>query len=884
MSFIRAMNMSIYKRSLIESLKDFLQSTITALRQLSSRTLDVEGICKLILFTAKRSSKVMNAILMIAFFVSATPLKAQEAWPTSSDWVGLIQADWSKSADPDDQSADYLDIVADDNGYDSYFFSTSSSIFVRLGVQGTVLDKKGKLKPFAWQAPIDMNNDNFADWNIVVGGISEALRIYYDNSNSNDPTNLNWEVDDPLAAGFVREVANPATAYPDMIYLEIQVPYTAFQGPGLSSIEITPGTPIAFYFSTSTSESINIKDATGGSATITEAFANAVIVGSGTASFGFVYDSLDPDAYSSGASYEIGSTVYLDGYGWPPNSSLNAYIKDPAGTQVWSGTLTTDASGELSNEASWTVGGSYTGGECTIWITHPTLAAEGDFSYDRFTVPTPPLVTPDVHIEISASIDSVREGNSVTYTTYLINSGLTNAYMTTLIDTLPAGLSYVTGSSSSLTSTDPVITGDLGSGYILTWTGAWTLLSGSDVALAFDVSLAAGYGDNLTHDDRFGVQGNNFDPSFSGAQAHIKFLPPALAGADIVIEADNSLDTTVVSTNVSYTITITNNGDTAGDVTEVQNILPTGFVYVSGTSTGLTTGNPTISGSTLTWTGNWSVGADGSGSSVKTLNFTATSASTPGDYDNQASVSGSNFSQELTGPTATVTVVEAPSAAYFVIEKTVSPTTVLSGDTVTYTIVVTNVGGVNENAIVYEDILPDGFTYIPGTTTGFSIADPSIDGQTLSWLGSWRVSKNGGTRTLSFDARVAFKNGTYPNEATVYGETIGSFTTGTTAVVEIQAPVLVLSKTVDIVNAAPGDTLTYTVTYTNTGTASASLITVLESIPVSTDYVDASASSTPAMDISFTTLNGVVTNIQFVQNNNLAPGNSGSLSFKVRIK
>lgn len=64
-----------------------------------------------------------------------------------------------------------------------------------------------------------------------------------------------------------------------------------------------------------------------------------------------------------------------------------------------------------------------------------------------------------------------------------------------------------------------------------------------------------------------------------------------------------------------------------------------------------------------------------------------------------------------------------PAPANIVLDKkqhiTGNPTdaniTVQSGDTITYTIVVTNNGGTTQNDIYLEDILPAGVTYVSST-------------------------------------------------------------------------------------------------------------------------------------------------------------------------
>lgn len=101
-----------------------------------------------------------------------------------------------------------------------------------------------------------------------------------------------------------------------------------------------------------------------------------------------------------------------------------------------------------------------------------------------------------------------------------------------------------------------------------------------------------------------------------------------------------------------YTITVSNSNNQAAGLTSVSDTLPAGFAYVPGTTSGLTSAEPTIAGQELTWNGSFSVPADGS----QTLHFAVTVSNTPGSYLNEASATAASLAVVPTGPTAPVTV------------------------------------------------------------------------------------------------------------------------------------------------------------------------------------------------------------------------------------
>jgi uncharacterized repeat protein (TIGR01451 family) len=114
-------------------------------------------------------------------------------------------------------------------------------------------------------------------------------------------------------------------------------------------------------------------------------------------------------------------------------------------------------------------------------------------------------------------------------------------------------------------------------------------------------------------------------------------------------------DTVAAGSGDSYTITV--NNPTGGDVVlgSITDHLPDGFTYIPGSSSGLTTTDPTVSGQDVTWAGPLTVPAGG----TATLTFSVMVATTAGTYDNSADATAEGTTVVGTGPTATVTVTGA---------------------------------------------------------------------------------------------------------------------------------------------------------------------------------------------------------------------------------
>jgi uncharacterized repeat protein (TIGR01451 family) len=110
-----------------------------------------------------------------------------------------------------------------------------------------------------------------------------------------------------------------------------------------------------------------------------------------------------------------------------------------------------------------------------------------------------------------------------------------------------------------------------------------------------------------------------------------------------------------------YTITVSNPNQSAATLNSISDILPPGFSYTAGSTTGATPSDPAVSGQTLTWAEPFTVpAASGGNPGTLTLHFGVTVASTPGDYFNNAAATSSVFTVVPTGDSARITVTGQP--------------------------------------------------------------------------------------------------------------------------------------------------------------------------------------------------------------------------------
>ncbi|MBF0397717.1 MAG: DUF11 domain-containing protein [Desulfobacterales bacterium] len=174
------------------------------------------------------------------------------------------------------------------------------------------------------------------------------------------------------------------------------------------------------------------------------------------------------------------------------------------------------------------------------------------------------------------------------------------------------------------------------------------------------------------------------------------------------------------------------------------------------------------------------------------------------------------------------------------VQKSVSPSSVTSSATVHYTITIKESSGCDNGKIsLIKDVLPDGFSYVLGSTSGITTNNPQITGQNLSWSGQWTVAA-GGQVVLSFDATASQVSGTHYNIAIINGDNFTSVSTGSTAPVKVIAPLIELIKSTDKENSKPGEEVIYSIHYHNIGDAASYTIIICDTIPSFTTYITSS--------------------------------------------
>ena len=379
---------------------------------------------------------------------------------------------------------------------------------------------------------------------------------------------------------------------------------------------------------------------------------------------------------------------------------------------------------------------------------------------------TVPEITPIKKVENTVP----NFGEEVTYFISVFNSAIVDAKQVVVVDHLDKGLKYVSSSHNGVY--DEVA-------HTVTWV----------------VDIAAGSSLDLTVTavaNEYGVLTNDVTVGDKTASVDVN-VPEIIPTKDVNNTAPNFGD------KVEYTITLSNNGVVDAKQVVVVDTLDEGLTFVSASDNGVW--NPFKR--TVTWTVDLAKGES------KVFTVIAT-VSAYGNIPNTVSVGDKSSSVNIAVPE-------------IIPGKTVDVENPNFGDTVTYTVVVTNNGVVDAKQVVVRDILDKGLKFVKAT--GEYTFDE--DSRTVTWI----VDLAKGESQTFYVTAVAEAYGVLTNDVTVGDKTASA---------DVVVPEINPDKTANITNPNFGDKVDYTVTVTNDGIGDANNVVIVDRLGEGLTFVSAS--------------------------------------------
>lgn len=426
-------------------------------------------------------------------------------------------------------------------------------------------------------------------------------------------------------------------------------------------------------------------------------------------------------------------------------------------------------------------------------------------------------------------------GSNVTFTITVTDFGPNDASTVSLIDTLGAGLTFVSlnqisGPAFSCPgSTTPCTIATLPNGATATFN------------LVATVSSTAGTYTNTSSL----TSANDPNPDNDSASASV-----TVASADVGIVKSAPATSTAGGASFTYIVTLSNSGPDAAQSAAFTDILPAGITFVSLTqNTGPTAScntPPGGSGGTVTCSiptllngesAQFSLVVNASPSiangTVVTNTATASSATTDTNSSNNSSSASTTIS----------------SSADVTIAKT-GPTGATVGSTITYSISVGNNGPSNAAPVSVSDTLPSGTTFASLTQNSGPMFTCSTGATITCTLASMA---SGATATFTLVANVVSgtTGSTITNTATMSSLTTDpnpANNSSTTSPATLGASADVSVSKTGPATVPPGGTLSYTITVSNAGPSAASSVSLTDAVPTNTTFVSIAQTAGPTFN------------------------------------
>ena len=174
------------------------------------------------------------------------------------------------------------------------------------------------------------------------------------------------------------------------------------------------------------------------------------------------------------------------------------------------------------------------------------------------------------------------------------------------------------------------------------------------------------------------------------------------ASTDLKVTKDDTPDPVNAGENITYTITVTNDGPGDASGVTLQDILPAGVIFVSSAPTqgSCSEDSGTVSCDLGT------LALDGS----LTVDIVVTAPSVAGSISNEVAVSGDETDPDNSNNSAiidTLVLLALPNTD-LAVGKNDTPDPVNAGENITYTVTVTNNGPSDATGLVLTDTLPAG--------------------------------------------------------------------------------------------------------------------------------------------------------------------------------
>ena len=443
----------------------------------------------------------------------------------------------------------------------------------------------------------------------------------------------------------------------------------------------------------------------------------------------------------------------------------------------------------------------------------------------------------DMQVTDSGSPNPVTAGSNITYTQVVTNTGPSAADNATMVSPIPANTTFV---SIAVPAGWSCATPGIGNTGNVVCTNV-NLAASTAGTFNLVVKVAAGAANGTVITDTVSVNSSAADPNSANNTASVSTLV-GTSGPDLTVTNSALPNPVQAGANITYTQVVTNTGSSAATTATFTEATPANTALVSIT--------PPVG-----WTcaafppqcTDASVAAGASGTFTVVYKVTAGTASGTLITDT-ATVNAANQSFGANSATAT-DIVATATQADVALATVATPSSVISGNNITYTQAITNNGPAAATGLSFTEATPVNTTFESvSAPAGWTCTQPAVgaSGNVNCTTPNLAVA-SAADIIVVVNVPTTVPAGTITANSTV--TTTSSDPTAANNSTTVATPVTVACDLAVTNSGTPspvtaGNNITYTQTVTNSGPSNCSAATFSEPTPANTTFVSVAAVTT----------------------------------------
>ena len=460
-------------------------------------------------------------------------------------------------------------------------------------------------------------------------------------------------------------------------------------------------------------------------------------------------------------------------------------------------------------------------------VTNTALVSGGgeiNLANDSSTDLANVISSADISVTNAASPNPVAAGSNISYAQIVTDIGPSAGDNATLVATIPANTTFVSmAAPAGWTCT-------VGSSNVVC--SIVSLVGGTSATFSLIVKVNAGTANGTVITEIASVSSTANDPNSANNTATVNTVVGTAAGGELTVTNSASPNPVIAGSNITYTQVVTNTGSVAATGASFSEATPANTIFLSVTPPAgwtcagfpaMPCSNPGVAaGSTGTFTVVYTVNALTSSGTVITDTVTV------------------NAGNQGFGPnSATATdVVASGGQADLALTTVATPTTVISGNNITYTQTVTNNGPAAASTVSFTEPIPANTTFVSVSapagwtctiTASVTCTNPSVAaGASADIIVVVNLAPTVAVATITANSSVSSSGTTDPTPSN----------NNTTVVTNVRmACNLTVTNSGSPSPVAAGANIAYTQVVTNSGPSNCTSATFTEAFPANTTFV-----------------------------------------------